>query len=124
MSKNWIAEKWRPFTIRCFGSPQDEIISTNSVLRQFDEKQNKKINIKTKIVANVSADEFLKSGKLNLSKTEIKIEDPVFVHFEFDDFRPWNLKKSSFYESLFMLPPGRWKIFFTCQMTNTLLSNL
>lgn len=93
MSKNWIAEQWRPFSIRCVGSPSDEIISSSSVVRQFDSDNSNQV--KSKIKTNVSADDFLKNGKISLVKKDIGMEDPVFVHFEFDNFIPWNLKKSS-----------------------------
>lgn len=55
---------------------------------------------------------------------DIKLEDPVFVHFEFDKYRSWNLSKSTSYESTFMIPPGRWRMFFTTQMSHFMLSSL
>ena len=47
---------------------------------------------------------------------KMKIDKPVFVCFEFDNYKPWviDLNKNKF-NSTFMVPPGTWKCFFTTQ---------
>jgi len=62
----WICEEWVPYEV---------LLTTNLEGR--------------KIKANINADDFVKGKKLNLVFEKRKIEDPVFVHFEFDHFRPW-----------------------------------
>lgn len=52
--------------------------------------QNEIVKLKT----NKKAKEFLKDNKIELEKHILKIDNPVFVHFEFDDFKPWYLPKN------------------------------
>lgn len=47
--------------------------------------------------------------------------EPVFVHFEFDEWRPWHLQEGGTTLN-FMAPPGRWKFFFTSGLAKATVS--
>jgi len=47
----------------------------------------KKMRTETKKVAG--RDMLIDKGKLNIGFAKVGVEDPVFVHFEFDEFTPW-----------------------------------
>lgn len=67
---------------------------------------------------NIDAKEFLKKGTFNLNFKKVEVEKPVFVLFEFDDYQPWLIEpdENGKFETKFMIPPGRWKFFFTTQL--------
>lgn len=88
MINNWVKEKWVPADIACDGKVQEKTIKT--VINQFKGNihalNESNVDANTyKIKSTVTADDFLKGAKLNLNFKKFQIEDPVFVHFEFDD---------------------------------------
>lgn len=104
---NWITEQWVPINIVCRGCVKD-----------FDANNNRYLKSKLRFRALNTASEFLETNKINLQMTEVVVNTPVFVCFEFDNFKPWLINKSenNIFESMFMFPPGTWKCFFTTQL--------
>jgi len=85
---NWFKEKWVPADIACDGKVLEKQIKT--LIHEFkgDIRALNESNVDTntyKIKSEVNADDFLKGKKLNLNFKKFELEDPVHIHFEFDD---------------------------------------
>lgn len=90
-------------------------------------KIKKTVNEIKKIRTKTTNKEFIEKGKIKLFVDTVKIETPLFVHFEFDEFRPWYIpinNETKNFTADFMLPPGKWKMFFTTQLNYFILSEI
>lgn len=91
LTNNWAKEKWVPIDIKSDGKITDRMLKFIISDPQFNNNisnlnNNEKVDFDTyKLKSKVDADSFLKTGKLDLSQKKVEIEDPVFVHFEFDN---------------------------------------
>jgi len=130
-----VDEKWIPNEVICKGS----VIDVEKEDKEKDERAKKEKNgngngkkseFNTnyyantekvgifKLKVNIDAKEFLKKGKINLNFKKIEVSKPVFVLFEFDNYEPWliNQDEDGMFKTKFMIPPGRWRFFFTTQL--------
>lgn len=148
ISNNWITEKWQKVSILATGKviqhkwkgklrfdtdTDANNIDQDGVLVKVKKKMrislNKEANaikkMRTADKGEAGRDKLIDNFKLQMNFETVKIEAPVFVHFEFDDFKPWwipmNTDSKEFIAD-FMVPPGKWKMFFTTQMTYFVLS--
>lgn len=82
---------------------------------------NKVINkLRTVNKKEEGRDTLIDKCKIKVNYEVVKIEAPVFVHFEFDEFKAWWIplnKDTEEFSAEFMMPPGKWKMFFTTQLT-------
>lgn len=118
---NWITEKWQMVNIKCCGKVVNEAWKgqfKNGKLK-IDLRKTTIKKMRTVTKKEVGRDLLIDKGKLTINFDKVKIEEPVFVHFEFDEFKPWYIpmnKISKEFEMNFMIPPGKWKLFFTTQL--------
>jgi len=88
---NWVKEKWVPADIACDGLINEKYIKKLMDDFKGDVRKLNESNSDTdvyKIKSSTNADDFLKGGKgmkLNINFKKQEIEDPVFIHFEFDE---------------------------------------
>jgi len=101
LNNNWVTEKWKPFQVEL--KPQ--------------------IKKKQKFSSNMA--DFLKSNITSALEWEkIKINSPVFIHWEFDNWQPWLIPEDDkSWNTSFMVPVGTWRFFFTSNMSATLTSS-
>lgn len=118
---NWITEKWQCVNIKCCGKVVQESwkadFKNGKLNLNLKKTSIKKIRTTKKKEAN--RDLLIDKGILNIGFDRVKIEEPVFVHFEFAEFKPWYIplnKHTNEFEMQFMIPPGKWKLFFTTQL--------
>jgi len=80
-------------------------------------KNAEKVGI-MKIRTENTAEDFIKFGTIKLIFKKITVQSPVFVFFEFDNYQPWLIEpnQDGSFLTKFMIPPGRWKLFFTTQL--------
>jgi len=77
-----------------------------------------------KIKSNINADDFVKGKKMKLIFESKKIEDPVFIHFQWDKYKPWYIKEENKkWKIKVMTPPGQWNFFFTSGLSDAVVSS-
>jgi len=129
LNNNWVTEKWiLSEEIIQEGSIPSKKIKTTTKAEDF--LRSGKINLafekseSKKLKTNIQAEDFLKSGKINLIWEKFKIIAPVFIHWEFDNWQPWFIEETdNVWKSNFMLPTGTWRFFFTSNLSTSFISN-
>jgi len=124
LSNNWITEKWQKTTILCTGKVVEEkwvgdFNSKNNSLK-IKMKRNAIKKFRTANKGEEGRDKLIDNAKIKINFANVEIETPCFVHFEFDNFQPWFIpinKESKEFIADFMIPPGKWNMFFTTQMS-------
>lgn len=129
MSNNWMTEKWQRVSILCTG----KVVNEKWVGKMVNDKITIKLlrngirKMRTAAKGEQGRDNLLDKAKISINFSNVEIEHPCFVHFEFDDFRPWFIpmdKDSKQFINDFMVPPGKWKMFFTTQLSYFVLSTV
>lgn len=91
LTNNWAKEKWVPIDIKCDGKITEKMCKFIIEDPQYKGDLSRlnrieEVNFDTyRIKSSSSAEDFLKKGKLDLKFKKIEMQDPVFVHFEFDN---------------------------------------
>lgn len=86
LNNNWVTEKWiLSEEILHEGSIPSKKIKSNTKAEDF--LKSGKINlVYDKSKSNNQAEDFSKSGKINIAWEKFKIIAPVFIHWEFDNW--------------------------------------